>query len=177
MKYVANILSISRMVLSISLIYFLNNTLIYISIYIICGLSDVFDGIIARKTNTQSTLGARLDSIADLLMFGIITFSMIVWAGNSLINYLIYIVAIVLIRVINVIIAIWKYKSFDSLHTWGNKFTGLLVFFTPVLFIVFHNVIVILLVCIVSILSALEESVIHLTSKKYDLNRRGILFK
>lgn len=46
-------------------------------LYMICGLSDVLDGIIARKTNTASSFGARLDTIADfifvtvLLMFWI----------------------------------------------------------------------------------------------------------
>jgi len=110
-------------------------------------------------------------------MFGVITLSMILWAGGSLINYLIFIAAIVLIRVINVFIAALKYRALVFLHTWGNKLTGVLVFLIPPLFILTHNLTVVLFVCIVSILTALEESLIYLTSKNYDLNRRSIFLK
>ena len=32
-----------------------------------CGLTDVMDGIIARKTNTVSDFGAKLDTGADFI--------------------------------------------------------------------------------------------------------------
>ena len=36
-------------------------------VYLLCGLSDMADGTIARKTNSVSKPGSQLDSIADLI--------------------------------------------------------------------------------------------------------------
>ncbi|MGN1135964.1 MAG: CDP-alcohol phosphatidyltransferase family protein [Oscillospiraceae bacterium] len=35
--------------------------------YLLCGLTDMVDGTIARKTNSVSTFGARIDTIANLI--------------------------------------------------------------------------------------------------------------
>lgn len=67
MKHLPNIISTIRIPLSISLILFIHHSLIFITIYLFCGVSDILDGYIARKTKSQSILGAKLDSIADLL--------------------------------------------------------------------------------------------------------------
>ena len=37
--------------------------------YIAAGLSDMLDGFVARKTDTVSKLGAKLDTIADFVFF------------------------------------------------------------------------------------------------------------
>lgn len=37
--------------------------------YTFAGITDVLDGFIARRTNTESDKGARLDSIADLMFY------------------------------------------------------------------------------------------------------------
>lgn len=174
MKHVANIITISRIILSILLICLLNNRLLFLIVFIICGISDVIDGFIARKTNTGSTLGARLDSFADLLLFGITTVCIIVWAGEDLKDLLPYLAVVILIRFANMAIAALKYHSFAIIHTWGNKLTGILVFISFAVFIIADNVKVFLPVCILAALSALEETVIHLTSSELDLNRRSI---
>jgi Phosphatidylglycerophosphate synthase len=71
MKHVPNILSISRILLSIGLFFSVDNGTLFIIIYLICGISDAVDGYIARKNGTTSQFGARLDSIGDLVMFGV----------------------------------------------------------------------------------------------------------
>jgi len=177
MKHVANIITISRILLSILLICFLNNKAMFISIYMICGISDALDGYIARRSNTTSAVGAKLDSIADFFMFGIVTIGMIIWVGPELKNILIYIYIIAILRITNLLIAAFKYHSFISIHTWGNKLTGFFVFITPILYVLMNNVTIIKLVCIISILTAVEESIIHLTSPKPNLNRRSIFLK
>lgn len=44
---------------------------IAVSLIIIAGILDRYDGAIARKFNSQSPLGVQLDSMADALSFGI----------------------------------------------------------------------------------------------------------
>lgn len=173
MKYIANIISIGRVVLLLALFFTFHNALLFLVLYLACGLSDVLDGYIARKTKTQSELGARLDSMADLILFTVITVSIILWMGNEILIFLPWIIIIAFIRCTNIVIAACKYHSFAILHTLGNKLTGFLLFTTP-LFILYRQSAVLWTVCVVAILSAVEESVIHITSARLDINRRSI---
>ena len=65
---VPNFISFSRIIFSLLLIFVKPLGLVFNTIYIICGLSDIIDGFIARKTGTTSRLGEKLDSIADMVM-------------------------------------------------------------------------------------------------------------
>ena len=46
----------------------------FFAAYTVTGLTDVLDGWLARRTGTTSQFGARLDSIADLLFYGVLLF-------------------------------------------------------------------------------------------------------
>ena len=74
MKYIPNVLSFSRIILSIVLFYLNPEKLPFILIYIICGITDILDGFIAHKINITSELGAKLDSFADMLIIFVILF-------------------------------------------------------------------------------------------------------
>ncbi|WP_410514951.1 CDP-alcohol phosphatidyltransferase family protein [Paenibacillus sp. BR2-3] len=174
MKHIANIISISRIILLFSLFFSFSNALLFSALYLICGLSDVLDGFIARKTGTESELGARLDSIADLILFGVITVSVILWLGSEILIFMPLIIITALVRCANIAIAAYKYHSFVILHTWGNKITGILLFMAPPLFILFQEFAIFWLVCIAAVLSAVEESVIHISSTALNINRRSI---
>lgn len=174
MKHLANIISMSRIIISIIMLYFYKNELLFITLYLTCGLSDVVDGYIARKTNTHSSIGAKLDSLGDFIMFGIIIIIILIKSGDRIVAFFPWIIIIALIRCINLIIGAYKYHSFVSLHTLGNKFTGFLVFIVPLLFVIFHTTKIFWPVCIIALLSAIEEGIIHLTSHKLNLNRKSI---
>lgn len=63
----ANIVTGCRILCSILLIFFPAFSPGFYILYLICGFTDMIDGAIARKTNTVSSFGARLDTAADLL--------------------------------------------------------------------------------------------------------------
>ena len=44
---------------------------IFYAMYLIAGLSDMADGIVARKTNSVSEFGSRFDSIADFVFVAV----------------------------------------------------------------------------------------------------------
>ena len=44
---------------------------LFLDFYLLCGLSDVLDGAIARRTGTVSRLGERLDTIADIVFVAV----------------------------------------------------------------------------------------------------------
>jgi Phosphatidylglycerophosphate synthase len=173
LKYIANIISISRIVLSLLLFFMLHNALLFSVFYLICGLSDVLDGYVARKTKTQSELGARLDSIGDLIFYAVIIVAIILWMEQEILIFLPWIIIIAIIRCASIAIAAYKYHSFAILHTWSNKLTGFLLFLTP-LFILYRQSAVLWFVCVIAFLSAAEESFIHITSTKLNINRQSI---
>lgn len=173
--YLANMISISRIILLIALFFTRHHTGLFLTLYFICGLTDVLDGYIARKTDTQSDLGARLDSVADLLFYSVVTVCLIVWLEQKIFIFLPWVIVIALIRGANLVIAAYRYHSLGFLHTWGNKIAGLLLFTALPLYLLLQQPFVFWPVCLVAALSAVEETTIHLTSKQLDLNRRSIL--
>ncbi len=68
---IPNLLSISRIFLVFPLIFFLEiNRPFYVFILIIIGgLTDYFDGLIARKFNLKTRLGAILDPLSDKVFY------------------------------------------------------------------------------------------------------------
>jgi len=68
---IPNLLSISRLFLVFPLILFLEiNRPLYVFILIIIGgLTDYFDGLIARKYNLKTRLGAILDPLSDKIFY------------------------------------------------------------------------------------------------------------
>ncbi len=70
LKPIINALTISRLLLGLPIVFALNNgnNHIVIVLLLIGGLTDFFDGYLARKYSHQSVLGAKLDPLADKIL-------------------------------------------------------------------------------------------------------------
>ena len=64
-KQVANIITSCRILFSICLLFFPIFSVGFYSTYILCGFTDMVDGVVARKTNSVSEFGAKLDTASD----------------------------------------------------------------------------------------------------------------
>jgi CDP-diacylglycerol--glycerol-3-phosphate 3-phosphatidyltransferase len=142
----------------------------------LAGLTDILDGYIARKLNAKSTLGAKLDSIGDLVFYTVLICYLVTIHGEILKPYLIFIILILLFRVINIVFGFAKYKRLIMIHTIANKLTGFLIFLLPIL-IWFDRKELFVAVLIIALLSPIEEFLIILRSNtdEIDLNRKSIL--
>ena len=125
-------------------------------IYIYCGISDILDGYIARKTKSTSRIGARLDSIADII-FVIVAMSKILPVLNLSKGIIICVIIIALIKIVNFICGYIYYKKIVLLHTIANKITGLLLFIAPLIIRNVNSVILVVIICIVATFSAIQE--------------------
>ena len=67
MKHTANVITAARILLSLLLMVFVPFSIPFYIFYILCGLTDMFDGFIARKTQTESKFGEKFDTIADIV--------------------------------------------------------------------------------------------------------------
>lgn len=176
MKIIANCISIMRIFLTLTLIFIKPFSTDFIIIYFTCGISDILDGYIARRTDTVSEIGGKIDSIADLIFFGVLIIKVYPAMGLSS-EIIIWIVIISIIRLASIIIVFVKYKTFGIIHTYGNKITGIVVFALPL--IVYFDELYpwIYGACGIASASAIEELIIHLTSNELIIDQRSIFLK
>ena len=78
MTRIVNIITFSRILLAPVILAFLmlDNYLICLLLFIIAGITDYFDGYLARKYNAESLLGEILDPIADKILVIFILFGL-----------------------------------------------------------------------------------------------------
>ena len=129
-KPIANIITGFRIFCSVLMMCFPVFSLGFYIIYFLCGISDLVDGTIARKTNSTSQFGARLDTVADFIFVAV-----------SLIKLLpiihipkwlwMWMIAISIIKISNIAFGFVYNKQLISLHTIMNKTTGCLLFLLP----------------------------------------------
>lgn len=175
-KTIPNTLTVMRIFLSFSLPLIFQYRFGFIIVYICAGLTDILDGFIARKYKMESKLGAKLDSLADLVFYCILLIIFFIWYRPILLEYKWPILAILLVRVWSIIFGLIKYKKAIFIHTLANKSAGLLLFCVPIYLKLTSSPFFILTALIVSIVSALEESMIIMFSKNIDANRKSIFF-
>ena len=176
LKNVANILSGSRIIISFLLLFFQAMSVPFLILYACCGFTDMLDGAIARKTHTESKLGATLDSIADLVMVVIVSVKLIpviFWQIQAW--CFVMIAAIALIRILAYLIGIAKFHCIASLHTILNKSTGAVLFLFPFYMILIDIRIASAIACVIALCSAIEELFCEIKMKEYNPNVRSIL--
>ena len=157
-KNVANILTGFRILGSILLLFFPVFSVSFYSIYLLCGLSDMIDGTIAKKTNSASEFGAKLDTVADLVFVAVSLIKLLpiihipgwlwIWGG-----------VIAIIKIGNIIWGYVSKKQFIALHTIMNKITGFLLFLLPLTLSLVELKFSSLVVCSIATFAAIQEGV------------------
>ena len=130
---------------------------IFWTLYLLCGLSDVLDGALARAMGTVSRLGERLDTIADII-FVAVWIALFIHAMNVGRWLWIWTGVIALIKVVNVISGLAMKKGFVAKHTLANKATGILLFLLPMI-IHWESIKVpsIVMICLLATFAAVQE--------------------
>ncbi|MDO5118344.1 MAG: CDP-alcohol phosphatidyltransferase family protein [Eggerthellaceae bacterium] len=126
----ANALTICRIMLSFLLLVPPALSPAFLGLYAVAGATDMLDGFIARKTGTESELGARLDSIADFTL-AVVCLVKILPAVSVPLWLWIWIAIIVLVKLANIASGYMMQKRLVMLHTAANKAAGLVVFLVP----------------------------------------------
>ena len=163
-KHIANIVTGCRMIGSILLLFFPAFSVEFYVLYILCGLSDMIDGTIARKTNSANELGAKIDTAADLAfvtsalikLLPAITFPQWLWIWG---------VGIAIIKTGNILWGYFSKKQFIALHTMANKITGLLLFLLPLALSFTELKYSSAVVCATATYAAIQEGVYIVTNR------------
>jgi len=177
-KKVPNILSSIRIVLAPTLILLRARGGIFIAIYLVCGLTDWLDGLIARKYDAQSPIGSTLDTLGDslLLISAFISFLLIVEIDFPLYAKvcMIYFGAM---KVVGMIISRVKFKHWNWIHTYLSKTGGVMLYLSLPIFVQQQKLPDWLLITLAvpMVIQPLEEIIMMLRQKEYNPDAKGIL--
>ena len=154
MKHLPNILSSLRIVGAVALLLSDVSSIFFGVLYIVCGISDIVDGRLARKLKCVTRTGALLDSVADICFVACCAWKLLpilelpqwlwLWAG-----------VIVAIKVVNQIFALVMYGCFQFPHTTANKITGFLLFISVPM--VLWSIVPIIIVAAIATFAAIQE--------------------
>ena len=137
LKHLPNAITISRMILVASLIFIPPLSPASIIIFLVAGMSDFVDGILARSIpDARSELGAELDSMAD--MFMVIVSIFVIMPAMNLWPWLWYgILAALGFKLMSAVPGIVKHRKVFFLHTISNKILAMMLFIAAIVYFIF----------------------------------------
>ena len=155
-KQIANIITSSRILSSIGLLYCPVFSDSFYVLYLFCGLTDMVDGTIARKMGAASTFGAKLDTVADFL-FVIASFVKLVPVIRIPVWIWVWAAVIAMGKLVTLLWGFTQMKQMPSLHTIANKVTGLCLFLLPLTIPVVDLRYTAPVVCAIATIAAIQE--------------------
>ncbi|MCL2530978.1 MAG: CDP-alcohol phosphatidyltransferase family protein [Oscillospiraceae bacterium] len=179
MKYLPNILSLSRIVLSLLLIYIatLHRPTLFVSLYAITALTDMLDGMLARKFKWQSDLGAKLDGFADVvLVISMLVIVLWILEIRFSISVLVMVGFVALLKAVNISFTRIKFQQWGTLHTALIRYTAIPFFLVgPLLVWTGHAWNALAIIILIAVLIAeMEETLILAISTYYDMNIKTV---
>jgi len=180
MRYIPNILSLSRIPFSIAfpfLAYFLKSPIPFLVAYGIAGVADVLDGFLARRYHWESKLGAKMDSIGDVV-FLVFAISTAILMLDFTFEWYVFAVlgALVAVRVANAVYTRVKFKQWGFIHNLATKYCAFPIFLMLPAFIALGRVYSVPLAALVGlvVLGSIEETLILRVMDEYDMNMKSI---
>ena len=152
----ANTITFFRIAASIVLLFCPVFSPAFYVFYIAAGLSDMLDGFVARKINTASRFGARLDTIADFVLVVVCLIKLLPVLRIPAWLY-IWIGIIALIKVVNIVSGFAVQKRFVAVHSAMNKATGALLFLLPLTISTVPVKTSVIVVCAAATFAAIQE--------------------
>ena len=166
-KHIANIITGSRIVFSLPLLFIPLASAWFYALYLLCGLSDMVDGTVARKTNSASEFGARLDTVSDFVFMTIVLIKFVPYLNIHTWLW-IWMGMIATIKLCGAILGFIRTREIAFPHTVLNKVTGLLLFLLPMTISFIELTYTLPFVCAVATAAAIHEVYDTYSEKKYD---------
>ena len=129
-KHIANIITGSRILFSLPLLFIPLSSAWFYILYLFCGLTDMIDGTIARKTGAVSPFGARLDTAADFTLLLICAVRILPRMHIPVLLWM-WIGVLAAAKIALIVFVFRKKKKLLSIHSMLNKITGFALFLMP----------------------------------------------
>ncbi|MBR4433232.1 MAG: CDP-alcohol phosphatidyltransferase family protein [Bacteroidaceae bacterium] len=129
----ANPITCIRIVCSLALLFCAALSSTFWWLYVVAGLSDVADGWVARRTNTASEFGAKLDTVADGV-FVVVCLVKLMPVFDIPPWLYVWVALIAAIKIVNIVSGYVVQRRFVAVHSVMNKVVGVLLFLLPLTF-------------------------------------------
>ena len=165
MKHIANIISASRIFGAIILFSFKDITLPFLIVYVLCALTDLIDGPIARKTGSTSPLGATLDTIGDVMTY--LALTKILISKQMVPNWILaWIIGAGVLFGICGFVSLKRFGKYYLPHTWLGKIFGGSVFVLPITMQFMPGEIWMAIICTIATIHVFELFIFSLILQK-----------
>ena len=156
----ANLITAIRILCSVVLLFCAALSPWFYTLYITAGVSDMVDGWVARKTNTVSEFGSKLDTVADIL-FVVVCLVKLLPVLHLPVWIYVWVGFIACIKVFNIVYSYVVRKQFLSDHSILNKVTGALLFVLPLTLSFIEVKFSAAVVCAVATVAAVKEGTLE----------------
>ena len=156
-KHIANIITSSRIVFSLPLLFLPLSSAWFTILYLYCGLTDMIDGTIARKNGAVSKFGAGLDTAADFVFMFVCCVKILpllhlpVWLW-------VWMILIALVKIMNIAFVLIHRKKLISIHSALNKTTGFALFLLPLTLTLVKTTYSTAAICVTASIAAMQEA-------------------
>ena len=155
-KHIEHIITGLRIVLSLPLLLIPLSSAWFYALYLLCGLSDMVDGTVARKTKSASEFGARLDTLSDFVFMTVALIKLVPYLHIRVWLW-IWIGVIAMMKLGNAVGGFVRTGKITFPHTVLNKVTGLLLFLLHMTISFIDPTYTLPIVCIVATIAAIHE--------------------
>ena len=152
----ANIVTCIRIALSFTLLFLPALSPAFLFVYIAAGVSDMIDGAIARKTDTASEFGAKLDTVADIILVAVCLIKLLPILSVPAWLY-IWVGIIAAIKGANIVAGYIRNKALMPVHSLINKAAGVMLFLFPLTLLLIDLKYSAVVVCVVATVAAVHE--------------------
>ena len=142
--------------MSLPLLFIPLSSIWFYILYLFCGLTDMIDGIIARKTGAVSKFGARLDTVSDFVFMFVCSIKILPMISIPIWIW-VWIILITLIKIFNIMLVFIRNKKLISIHSVLNKATGFTLFLLPLSLTFIPTVYSISTICVVATVAVMQE--------------------
>jgi len=161
-KHIANIITGSRIIFSLPLLFISLSSAWFYILYLYCGLTDMIDGTIAKKTGAVNKFGARLDTVSDFIFMLVCSVKILpllhipVWLW-------VWVILIALAKIFNITLVFIREKKLISIHSVINKITGFALFLLPLSLTFVKVTYSAVAICVLATVAVIEE--VYFTKK------------
>ena len=172
-----NLLSGYRIFIFPLIIFFIYTGRVELYLLFLCInlLTDILDGAIARLCKSQTSFGARLDSLGDICTYVIAGYGIFHFKWHEIGNATMWAWIFLLVFLWTFLISFIRFNKYPSLHLYSCKIGGVLdgVLFLY-LFLIGYNQWLFMLAMVWGTLSFIEEIVVLLVLKELRSDCKGL---
>lgn len=152
----ANIITGCRIVCSVLLLFLPLFSPGFYVVYLLCGFSDMIDGVVARKTKSCSSFGAKFDTVADIVFMATVCCKLLPVVDVA--QWLwVWIIVIATIKLSNIFWGLLRRKTLISVHSALNKATGFVLFLLPLTIQILELNHSLTIACLLATIAAIHE--------------------